>query len=84
MRAPLPLDEHRARRTNAIVVSAVGVALGSVKALLLFAVTGAWFWLLVLPMLVGWAWYRVGKDGYPFRPASLPNQPGGAGAGDSS
>lgn len=71
MPMPMQLDA----RTNAIVVSAVGVLLGSLKALLLFAVTGAWVWLLVLPLLGGWAWHRHGQGAYP---TARLTQPGGA------
>jgi len=80
----MPPDERQAQRTNAIIVSAVGVALGSVKALVLFAVTGAWLWLLVLPLLVGWAWHRLGQAGYPVQPGAPSDPPGAAGTGGSS
>ena len=71
-------------RTNAIVVSAVGVLLGSLKALLLFSVTGAWVWLLVLPVLVGWARHRLGQGAYPSGPPTSPDAAGGAETGASS
>jgi len=74
----------RAQRRNAIVVSAVGVLLGSLKALLLFAVTGAWVWLLVLPVLVGWAWHRLGQGAYPAGPPTPLDVAGGAETGASS
>ncbi len=80
----MPPDAQQAQRTTAIVVSAVGVLLGSLKALLLFAVTGAWVWLLVLPLLGGWAWHRLGQGAYPKRPTLQPGEAGGAETGGSS
>ena len=77
-------DAHQAQRKNAIVVSAVGVLLGSLKALLLFAVTGAWVWLLVLPLLGGWAWHRHGQGAYPTARLTQPGGTVGSETGGSS
>ena len=41
-------------------------------------------WLLVLPVLVGWAWHRLGQGAYPAGPPTPPDAAGGAETGASS